>query len=517
MHTDPFTLTQVFLSLLIAATLTAISTRLINLPYSVALVLTGLAVTSLKLVPAVHITPELVMLVFLPGLLFEASWNMDFKVLKQNWLPIGSMATLGVLLCTFLVGLVVSGLGGFNWQLSLVFGAMIAATDPVSVVAMFRKLGVPKRLTMLLEGESLLNDGTAVVVFRIVVGMIAAGGSISLSDAGTSFLTVIIGGLVIGVTAGLFFSWLTRFFDDPSLEITFTVISAYGTYLAAEHFLVSPVIAVVTTGLILGNYGSRSAMSASTRLSVSSFWEYMAFLSNSLLFILVGSSIEFSGLMANSKLIAIAVLAVLIARAVSVYGLSRLFAGKEPIPTKWQHVIFWGGLRGALSMALALSLPVDFPHRAELIHMTFGVVLFTLLVKGLSIEYLVKHLQLRLNDQHQVQYQKIAARLMTLSAQEQALAALLASRQIDSDTFTSLDQELKREHAKHAKELTELKMLAPHLKQHEEQRTRFELAVVGRERLQELFKAGQLNEEQLSSLLLETDEQLEANLSKKQI
>lgn len=509
MHADLLTPTHVFLGLLIAASLTAIFTRFINVPYSVALVLTGLGVTFLNLVPHVHMTPELVMLVFLPGLLFEASWNMDFKVLKQNWLPIGAMATIGVLLCTLLVGLVLSGLGGFDWKLSLVFGAMVAATDPVSVVAMFRKLGVPKRLTMLLEGESLLNDGTAVVVFRIVAGMVAAGTSLSVVDTVTTFVTVISGGVVIGAATGFFFSWVTKYFDDHSLEITLTVIAAYGSYFLAEHFSVSPVIAVVTAGLIIGNYGSKVGMSPTTRLSVTSFWEYMAFLINSVLFILVGSTIEISGLIANSKLIAIAVVAVLLARAVAVYGLSKLCAGKEAIPLKWQHIIFWGGLRGALSMALALSLPTDFPHRTELLHMTFGVVIFTLLVKGLTIEPLVKWLKLRLVDPNHTRYQEIAARLMAIASQQDLLDRHREAHRIGQDTYAKLTAALTAERETSEHELNELKTQAPQVARYELQRTKREMALANKESLQRLFKDGQLTEEQLSELTIEIDSALE--------
>lgn len=509
MHADMLSPTHLFLALLVSAALTAISAKFVKVPYSVALVLTGLAVTYFDFGPHVPMTPDLVMLVFLPGLLFEAAWNMDFKVMKANWLPITAMATIGVLLCTALAGMVLVALGGFDWKLALVFGSMVAATDPVSVVTMFRKLGVPKRLTMLLEGESLLNDGTAVVVFRIVSGMVAAGASISAMDAVTSFATVITGGLIVGGVTGLFASWLTRFFDDHSLEITFTVIAAYGTYFLAEHFHVSPVIAVVTTGLIIGNYGSRVGMSATTRLSISSFWEYLAFLINSLLFILVGSTIEISGLIANFHLIAIAVLAVLVARAVAVYGLSWLCAGKEPIPFKWQHVIFWGGLRGALSMALALSLPLDFPHRTELLHMTFGVVLFTLLVKGLTIEPLVTRLKLRLTDPLQARYKELAAQLMVISAEERELKVLVASRQIGRDTYEKMAAELKSTHDAHDAAMSELKAQAPHLRDYEEQRTVEHLAALRKEHLQGLFKEGQITEEQLSTMIIEADRRMD--------
>lgn len=509
MHSELLTPTQVFLALVAASALTAIFIRFIKVPYSVALVIVGLAVTYFEIVPNVHITPELVLVIFLPGLLFEASWNANLKVLRENWLPIGLMATLGVLLCTLFVGGVLTLAGGLDWKLSLVFGAMVAATDPVSVVAMFRALGVPKRLTMLLEGESLLNDGTAVVVFRIVAAMVAAGTSFSAADTIVSFGTVIAGGLIIGLAGGFVFSWLTRQFDDHTLEITFTVLAAYGTYLFSEHFHVSGVIAVVTTAMIMGNYGKRTGMSPTTRLAVGSFWEYLAFLVNSVLFIMVGSTIELGGLIEDWQLIAVAIAAVIAARAVAVYGLSLVAGFKESIPLKWQHVLFWGGLRGALSMALALSLPLTFPHRLELIHMTFGVVLFSLIFQGLTIEALIKKLKIRKVDPSQTRYQELKAQLMAVTVQTALVEQMRRTSQISERTFDTLQGRLKLEHDEHERALAELKQETPALADFEVAQTERELLTVKKEYLDSLFKQGYLNSEQIAKLTLEVDRRLE--------
>lgn len=387
---------QILLVLLIVASSVAAVVKWIRLPYSIALVIAGLLVGVFHLLPRVEMTPEFILVLMLPALLFEAAWNLRFNELKQNWLPIGIFATVGVVVSMLVVAALMYFLSGLGLAAALLFGALISATDPISVLALFKKLGVNKRLSLIMEGESLFNDGTAVVLFKLVLLSAIAGTTISLTSAVGSFALMVGGGVALGVALGFAASKLTSYFDDHLLEVTLTAILAYGSYLVAEALHVSPVIATICAGLVMGNYGSRIGMSANTRYAVSLFWEYAAFVVNSLVFLLIGLQIKMDLLLNHSGLIAAGIVAILIARAVLVYGLSPIIARleKKELPTRWRHVLVWGGLRGSLCMALALSLPADFPQREALIVVTFGVVLFTLLVKGLTIEPLVKRLKL---------------------------------------------------------------------------------------------------------------------------
>ncbi|MGH9549420.1 MAG: cation:proton antiporter, partial [Terriglobales bacterium] len=213
------------------------------MPYAVALVIAGLLIGISQILPPINMTPDLVLLIFLPALLFEASWNLDLKILRRNWLSISVLATIGVVVCMFSVAAILHFAGGMNVQTALLFGAMVSATDPVSVVALFRQMGIDKRLTMILEGESIFNDGTAVVLFRIVLGIVLSGGQWSPAASALNFFIVVVGGAALGSVLGYLASLITSAFDDHLLEITLTMVTAYGSFIIAEHLGVSPVIA----------------------------------------------------------------------------------------------------------------------------------------------------------------------------------------------------------------------------------------------------------------------------------
>lgn len=387
-------------ALLLVACATVVVTKWVRVPYAVALVIAGLIIGLSKALPPVPMTPDLVLLIFLPALLFEASWNMDIKALRRDWLSISVLATVGVIVCMIGVAAILQIAGQMNLGTALLFGAMVSATDPVSVVALFRQMGIDPRLTMILEGESLFNDGTAVVLFQIVLAALTSGSTISPLAMMGSFALVVAGGALLGLVLGYAASRLTSAFDDHLLETTLTLITAYGAYLLADRLHVSAVIAVVVAGIVLGNFGSGNGMSKQTRFAVNAFWEYAAFLGNSLLFLLIGLEVQLPLLLAYAQIIALGVAAVFFSRLLVVYGLCPLVSrASVPIPYEWRHIMFWGGLRGALVMALALSLPVGFPQREALVNMTYGVVLFTLLVPGLTIEPLARILGLSHSEQ----------------------------------------------------------------------------------------------------------------------
>jgi CPA1 family monovalent cation:H+ antiporter len=283
---------------------------------------------------------------------------------------------------------------GFGWSHALVFAALIAATDPIAVVALFKSLGAPRRLTLLVEGESLVNDGTSIVLFGIVYSGVGGGG-ISLVAGLLEFVEVVGCGLAIGAAVGFTISHVIERIDDPMLEITLTTIAAYGSFVAAEEFHFSGVIATVTAGMLCGNYGAPRGMSPATRMAVESFWAYLAFALNSLIFLLIGLEVRVSHLLAEWRPILIAFAAVIGGRALVVFLASALLRPTtEAIPWRWSVVLTWGGLRGALSMVLALSIDPAFPHREIIVTMTSGVVLLSIVLQGITTEPLLRGLGL---------------------------------------------------------------------------------------------------------------------------
>ncbi len=389
--------------LLIAAAITAMLAKRLRIPYTVALVFGGLLLGSVRL-PLLSplqsgnrpdwLTPDVILILFLPALVFEGSVKLDLRELVRNSIPLLLLANAGVLLAAFATGYIVHWLIGLPVLVALLFGSIISATDPISVLAIFRDLKVDKRLSLIMEGESLLNDGTAVVLFGIVFGAVVAE-KLNVPWGVAQYFLAVAGGAILGSALGYLASRITGTVDDPQIEITLSTILAYGSYLLAFHLHLSGVIATASAGLVLGNFGSKRGMSARTRTAMESFWEYVSFVMNSLVFLLIGLEIHVRQLLRNWTLVALAVGAVLVGRVLSVYlfvPLSNRFA--EKIPFRWQLVVVWGGLRGALALALSLSLPATFPYREQILDLTFGVVIFSIVVQGLTIKPLLKLLKL---------------------------------------------------------------------------------------------------------------------------
>jgi Na+:H+ antiporter len=388
--------------LLMAASAIAILTKYLRIPYTVALVIGGLVLSLLHvhslspLQPTQRpnwLTPDVILILFLPALVFEGSVKINVRDLLRDAAPLLVLATLGVLLSTVVTGYLVHWVIGLPILIALLFGAIISATDPISVLAIFKGLRMDKRLSVIIEGESLLNDGTAVVVFQILLASVVAGG-FSVRKGIAEFVVAVIGGAALGTVLGYAASKITQSIDDPQIEITLTTIVAYGSYLLANHLHLSGVIATASAGLMVGNFGARG-MSPQTCAALESFWEYISFVMNSLVFLLIGLEVHISALAHAWRSVPFAIAAVLIGRSFSVYSLipvSNFFA--EKIPLRWQHVIVWGGLRGALALALALSLDNPFPYRDRILDLTFGVVVFSILIQGLTIKPLLKVLGL---------------------------------------------------------------------------------------------------------------------------
>ena len=379
---------------MLLASVVAMLGRFIKIPYTIALVLSGLVVGYFGLLPGVHLEPQILFAIFLPPLLFEAGINIHFRSLQRHWKIVGILAIFGTIISTVLVGYGMHYFLGLPIMAALLFGAVISPTDPISVLALFKRLGVNERLSVIVEAESLFNDGIAVVLFGVIQSVLISG-VFSLSQSIFLFLITVCGGAIIGMLVGAIASRVTKEFDDHLLEITLTTVVAYGSYLAAESVHVSGVIAVVAAGLVVGNYGMPQGMTPSSRMAVLSFWEYAAFAVNSMVFLLVGLEITAMPLADSLLPVLVAAAVVLLARALSVYGLSTvLSAAGQFIPQSWRHVLVWSGLRGALSMAMVLGISSAVPERDTLIPVIFGVVLISLVGQGMTIEPLVAKLGL---------------------------------------------------------------------------------------------------------------------------
>src|SRR5574341_1300115 len=398
------------IELLLIVSLVAFVVQRLRVPYTVALVVVGLLITFQSPLE-INLTPQLILALFVPPLVFEAAFHINFTELRRHLPHIIVLAVPGVILTMLIVGAVVARATQLSLPVALVFGALIAATDPVAVVALFRALGVPKRLRVLGESESLLNDGTAIVVFNLVL-TVALTGHFSLVDGIADFVRVAAGGTVVGLALGWAISRVIARVDDYLIETTLTTVLAFGAYLLAERLGVSGVLAVVAAGLVNGNIGPQG-MSPTTRTVLFNFWEYMAFLANSLVFLLIGLQVNVPALADAWQPALWAIVAVLIARVVVVYGLSWVVnRWGEPVPPRWQHIVAWGGLRGAISLALALSLPESLGADRDLLRvMAFGVVLFTLLAQATTMRPLIRWLRIITRSEAQVEYETRHARL----------------------------------------------------------------------------------------------------------
>jgi Na+:H+ antiporter len=437
--------------LLIAASVIAVLANRLRVPYTVALVLGGLALGSIRL-PIVEtlvqnhpdwLTPNIVLVIFLPALLFEGSLKLQVRQLRENALPILLLATAGVLAATLITGFAVHWLLGLPLLVALVFGAITAATDPISVLSIFREMAVPKRLSIVVEGESLSNDGTAAVLFGILIAGVASE-HLGIATGVRNFVVEVAGGVVVGTSLGYISSKFTQKIDDPAIEITLTTVLAYSSYLAAQAVHVSGVIATVAAGLTVGNIGARTGMSPRTRIALWSFWEYLSFVVNSVVFLLIGLQVRIGMLVRDWRATLLAIATVVLARALSVYGLvpiSNLFGQK--ISLRWQHILVAGGIRGALALALALSLARNFPYREQILTVTFGVVAFTIVAQGLAIKPLLRVLGMRTireDDYELARVQQIA-----VSSARSELDELRRSNLLSGPAYHQLRQELDDE------------------------------------------------------------------------
>jgi len=381
--------------LLLVACLIAIVSRRLGLPYSVGLVAAGLLIALVPQAPQIRLSRDLIFNVFLPPLVFEAALQLQWKEFRRELPLTMTLALIGV---AFAAVVVAAGLHywlHWSWIGASIFAVLIAATDPVAVIAAFKEMDADKRLRMLVESESLLNDGVVAVAFAVLVG-VATGASSGIVSLVPAFLWTLLGGAIVGAVVSGLILLLAGRTNDHLVEITLTTLAAYGSFLIAEKLYASGVIASLTAGLMVGNLGSRGAISESGRPHVIAAWEFFAFVANSFVFLLIG--VQLVG-MPIGRLgwltAALAILLVLAGRALAVYPLANLFRPtKLRVPFAFQNVLFWGGLRGALALALALTVPASVAERGAIILTAFVVVAFSIFVQGLTMPWLVERLGL---------------------------------------------------------------------------------------------------------------------------
>jgi len=492
------------LELLLIVSLVAIGVRRFRIPYTVALVLVGAAL-SLRSGLDVHLTPDLLLTLLLPPLVFEAAFHINVEAVRRNLSTLVLFAVVGVVLTMGIVGGVLALGTEIPPAAALVFGALIAATDPVAVVAVIRRLGVAKRLEVLLEGESLLNDGTAIVLFSLALANLTTGGTDLVQNL-IDFVRISAGGLAVGLILGWIAARLIQRIDDYLVETTLTTVLAFGSYLVADQLHVSGVLAVVAAGLINGNLGPQG-MSPTTRIVVLNFWEYVAFLANSAVFLLIGLEIDIPQLLANGREILWAIAGVLLSRMVVVYGLSFL-SGK--IPWRWRHVLFWGGLRGAIALALALSLPEAMGGlRTTFTSLAFGVVLFSLVGQGLTMTPLVKRLGLVERDEQQVEYERRHARALSARAAQHHLARLHRDGLLSSHAWDRLEPLLEQRAGALTEAVGEIMREAPKIEAEEIDTAQREGLRAARGRLASLRRDGVVRDDVYEELVAEIDSALE--------
>lgn len=380
--------------LLVVTSLVAIVSRRIGLPYTAGLVAAGIVLALLPIGVDLPLSRELIFNIFLPPLIFEAALQMPWKRLRDQ-LPLTiTLAFLGVAISASLVAGGLHWLLGWSWLGAAFFGVLIAATDPVSVIAAFKEMRAEPRLCMVVESESLLNDGVAAVGFSILLGL-AGGGTLTPVAAAGALAWTVLGGIASGGVVAFVLLKLAGRTEDHLVEITLTTVIAWGSFLLAEHLGASGVFAALVAGVIVGNLGWRRAISDNGRGHVLGFWEYAAFLANSLLFLMIGSHEAHQPLALVSGALAVVIALTLIGRAAAVYPIALLFRPTRlRLPAPYQHVLLWGGLRGAVGLALALAVPASVPERGQIIVLAFGVVAFSIFLQGLTMPPLLRRWKL---------------------------------------------------------------------------------------------------------------------------
>ncbi|OQX33278.1 MAG: hypothetical protein B0D91_14780 [Oceanospirillales bacterium LUC14_002_19_P2] len=404
----------IFTGLFMLTTGSAIWLKFLRVPYTIGLVVIGMALGLLAkysdfLAPVLQIqlTHDLIMYVMLPVLIYDAAINIKLPMLIKELVPVLMLAIVGVVLSTLVVAGLIGNFTPMTMAGALLFGALISATDPVAVIALFKEVGAPERMALLMDAESLFNDATAIVMFGIVMAVLQTGQGFGLDTvfmALWDFCRVFFGGIAVGAILGIAMLFLLRLGHAiPYVQISLTTILAYSSFIIADHvFGMSGVMSTIAAGIVTRT-GSKKVLSEPVQQYLGPYWEFMAFVANSFIFLLLGMQEDFlfkdmDHLYENVPFLLLTIAVVLFARFLVVYLLlpiSNRLPKSAPVDNKTKAIIFWGGLRGVVPVALMLSIPVDMPERGAIIHMTLAVILFSLLIQGTTIGRLMDFLKLK--------------------------------------------------------------------------------------------------------------------------
>ena len=422
----------------------AIAAKRIGIAYNVTLVLVGLVLVLLGVLPAAPLDPELIMLGVLPVLVFEGALFANVDHLREASKPILALAIPGVALSLLGTATVATWALDLPYSVALLLGAILAITDTVSVLLAFRAVRVPTRLAAIMEGESLFNDGTALVLVATTAA-IAIGAHADVLDASKELLVAIVGGALFGAVFGALGSAVLRATPDHLTAVLVSIVVVFGASLSSEHMHASPVIAVVVVGLVLGSAARRS-LPSSRVLALHGFWETIGFALNVLVFLLVGMQIDAASLLAEAPAIALALCAMHIGRALAVYGsfAALRLVSRERMPRAWQHVMVFGNIKGALSMAAVLALPAAVPFRARLIAIVFGVTFVTLLAQALPFPRALRWLGVIMRSA-QRELEEARARLVAARSGQAELDALLSAGLVSHRAHAERKAALQRE------------------------------------------------------------------------
>jgi CPA1 family monovalent cation:H+ antiporter len=423
--------------LLLVATAVALLSRQFHIPYVTGLVLAGLAIANF-LPNRIGLNSALILNLFLPILLFEAAINTDISRLRSTVKPISLLAGPGVIVASGVCAVGLKFLIGLDWTTALVLGAILAITDTVSVIAVFKDVMVPSRLTTIVEGESLFNDGVALVLLSLILNFHTTG-SFSLLTATQQLIIVIAGGSFVGLVLGYLGAGLFARLDDNLSGILLTVALALGAYQVGDFLGVSGVVAVVVAGLMVGNVGLSRQVSASNQVTLYSFWDYAGFGVNTFIFLLIGVEVNPTILWQTLPAVLLAIVCYQVGRILAVYPLLAILRWFDrPIPLRWQHVLFLGNIKGSLSMALALSLPLTLVSRSYIIAVVFGAVLLSLVVQGLSLPWLIKRLNLTTLSPARRQTEVLRAQLISAKAAQEELHTLLRTGVLPESVYEEM-------------------------------------------------------------------------------